>query len=454
MKILYCDCFSGISGDMLLGALLDAGVSSNALQTELAKLGLTKEYEFIVTKAIKKGISATDVDIKLIPHTHEQEHHDSHPDLGHHQEHPHHHKVAQSSAHQHEHGDAHHHPDTHAYGEIDKQSHHHHAAPQDKGHLHNRNLVDIAKLIDESTLSEEIKVQAKFVFQRLAQAEAKVHGTTIDKVHFHEVGAVDAILDICGTIIALNLLGIEKIFASALPTGSGFVECAHGLIPLPAPATAELTKNIPTYDSGIKGELVTPTGAALITSLANIFGTRPAMQVTSIGYGAGKKDFGLPNVLRVFIGEMAVEHVSSSNKDLVYILETTIDDCTPEILGYLWEKVFAAGALDMFYIPVYMKKGRPATLLTVITTEEKKDVVIETIFSETSTIGLRVTSSPRICLDRKITSIETKLGNVRFKTSHKNAKPEFDDLKEIALKTGLPLKEVYYQAIAAYQNQK
>lgn len=433
MKILYCDCFSGISGDMLLGALIDVGVNPEDLQAELAKLGLNKEYEFTVTKTIKKGIAASDVDIKLIPHIHHHEHHHSE---------------------QHEHG--HDHPDTHdhSHQEYKQADNQHHISQYQKGHTHNRNLVDIVKIIDNSTLSDDIKAQTKYIFQRLAQAEAKVHGTTIDKVHFHEVGAVDAIVDICGTVIALDLLGIEKIYASSLPTGSGFIECDHGTIPIPAPATAELTKDVPTYDPGVLGELVTPTGAALITTLTDIFGLRPAMKVASIGYGAGKKDFGLPNVLRVFVGEIAEEKPLPYNKDLVYTLETTIDDCTPEILGYLWEKVFSAGALDMFYIPVYMKKGRPATLLTVITTEENLYAVSKTIFSETSTIGLRITSSPRMCLDRKITTLETKYGAIRFKSSQNNVKPEFDDLKEIALKFGLPLKEVYNEAIATFQNQK
>lgn len=412
MKVLYCDCFSGISGDMLLGALIDAGVSEQELRQELAKLGLEEEYRLCVSRVVKKGISATDVQVELIPHSHHN----------HHNSDEHHHNHSHEHEHKHEHF-----------------------------HNHNRNLFDIAKIIDKSTLEPKLKAQAKYIFQRLGKAEAKVHGTTIDKVHFHEVGAVDAIIDICGVVIGLALLGIDKVISSSLPTGSGFIECAHGTIPVPAPATVELLQNVPVYDPGVKGELVTPTGAALITSLAEDFGAMPAMNITSIGYGAGNKDFGLPNVLRVFVGEAYEDNKDSFNKDVVFVLETTIDDCSPEILGYLWDKIFETGALDMYYTPVYMKKGRPASLLTVITTEDKLKSVTQTIFNETSTIGLRASKSSRFILEREIKTLETAFGKMRYKVSGNTIKPEFDDLKNIAEKNELSIKEAYIQAMTEYK---
>lgn len=384
---------------MLLGALLDAGVKVDELQNELSKLGLDSEYSLQVSKVVKKGIAATDVQVDLISHVHH---------------------------------------------------HHDHAEPH--AHTHNRNLADIAHIIDNSSLDTDIKLRAKYVFQRLAAAEAKVHGTTIDKIHFHEVGAVDAIIDICGTVIALTLLGIEKIFSSPLPTGSGFIECAHGIIPIPAPATAELIKNVPVYNPAVKGELITPTGAALITTLADSFGPMPAMTVTEIGYGAGNKDFGLPNVLRVFVGTTSDDKEPSIKGDKVHILETTLDDCSPELLGYLWDQIFAAGALDMYYTPVYMKKGRPATHITILTSENNLPSVSKILFNETSTIGVRISVTSRFCLERETKLVETTLGPVHFKISGNTIKPEFEDLRSIATANSLPLKEVYQKAMAEFHN--
>lgn len=390
MKTAYFDCFSGISGDMILAALLDAGLDEACFRTELAKLPDIK-FDLKISEVVKHGISAADVDV------------------------------------------------------IIYEDHHH------------RRLKDIEDIINRSELSDGVKSGAINVFRRLADAEAKVHGTTPDDVHFHEVGAVDAIVDITGTIIGLEMLGIEKVFASPLPMGHGFVKAAHGIIPIPAPATVELLSGIPVYSTGIEGELVTPTGAALISTIASGFSGIPAMTLQKSGYGAGKKDFGIPNVLRVLIGETA-EKPQSIPSHKVAILETNIDDMNPEFYDSLYEKLFKAGVLDVYVSPVQMKKNRPASLLCAICPPDKVDTAAEIILRNTTSFGVRISSAERRCLDRTWETVPTSYGDIRIKVGMLNGEtitvsPEYEDCKAAAQRHDIPLKKVYEAAHYAYTNR-
>lgn len=393
MRIAYFDCFAGISGDMTLGALVDAGADFSALERELAKLGLD-EYDLSAEKVVRHGISATDVTVAL---------------------------------HQHE--------------------HHHHGH-----HSHGRSYSDIRRLIESSDLSNSIKARATAIFTRLGEAEARIHGKNIDDIHFHEVGALDAIVDIVGACICLELLGIEKVVASPMPTFHGTVEVAHGRLPLPAPATAQLLTNVPWRELGIEGELVTPTGAAIITEISESFGPMPAMVANSIGYGSGKKDFGIPNVLRVTIGESAQAHGEHHE---VLVVETNIDDLSPQIYEVVMERLFAAGALDVYMTPIQMKKNRPATLLSVVCAPGDVETMATILFEETSTIGLRIDSRKRMCLPREIVSVSTRYGSVRLKIARRNeeainVQPEYDDCKAAAAEHGVPVKAVRDAAITAF----
>lgn len=383
MKIAYFDCFAGISGDMTLGALLDAGADEGRFRTELGKLeGI--EFDLQITKVVKQGIQATDVRV------------------------------------------------------VTGHEHHH------------RNLKDITEIINSSALSETIKARAIGIFTRLAEAEGAVHGTSAEEVHFHEVGAVDAIVDIVGSAIGIELLSVEEVFASPLPMGHGFVEVAHGKIPLPAPATVELLKGVPVYDAKIEGEMVTPTGAAIIRTLATSFGEIPAMKIESIGYGAGKTEFPFPNVLRLMIGE-----VSDLQYGQVSIVETNIDDMNPEFYDSVMERLFKAGALDVYLTPIYMKKNRPANLLTAICPHEKTAEVSRAILEETTTFGVRVSSASRLCLERKWETVATKYGEIRIKLGLMDgevvtASPEYEDCRKAAEAHGVPVKQVYGEAAAAH----
>jgi uncharacterized protein (TIGR00299 family) protein len=376
MKIAYFDCFSGIAGDMILGALLDAGLKLDTLKRELRKLPL-RGYEIKVFKTKKMGIKGTKFEVKV---------------------------------------------------------------SKEKTH---RNLKDIFKIIDKSSLDEKIKEDSKKIFKRLADAEALVHGVDIDKIHFHEVGGVDAIIDIVGAVVGLDILKVDKIYSSSLPLGKGFIRFSHGKFPVPAPATLELCKNIPVRFPDIEGELVTPTGAAIITTLAE-FSPRLDFKVEKVGYGAGSMDLKeIPNLLRVIIGHKE----QSLEQDEILVLETNIDNTTPEILGYLSEKLLEKGALDVFFIPVFMKKGRPGTLLSVLCNPEKLNQLSSIIFSETGTIGLRTQFHLRKKLPRKIVVIKTKFGKARVKLIKDGDKvyvsPEFEDCKILAGRNNLPLREIY-----------
>ncbi len=385
MKIAYFDCFSGISGDMTLGAIVANGLPIETLSAEIAKLGLSG-YELKAMPVVKKGISATKVDVII----------------------------------------------------HEKQVF--------------RHLAKIIEIIENSILNEIVKKNSISVFQRLGEAEAKVHGIPIEKVHFHEVGALDAIIDIVGSCVGLHLLGIEKIYASRLNVGTGFVKSEHGVIPVPAPATVELCKGIPTYSTEIQKELVTPTGAALITTLATHFGTMPTLRLTSAGYGAGNADLdGQANVLRILIGES----VETQETDTVTVIETNIDDLNPQVYDYLMERLLASGALDVYHTPIQMKKNRPAVVLTVLAKPSDLDKLTEIIFSETSTFGIRNYQTQRQILKRELIPVKTQYGEIRIKTGSLNGKilsatPEYEDCKKLATQHNVPLKIIQQSALLAF----
>jgi uncharacterized protein (TIGR00299 family) protein len=394
MRAVYLDCFAGVSGNMLLGALIDAGLPENVLREELGKLSV-HGYEIVVEKVLKCGIQATYVDVRL---------------------------------------EEHHHSDDHG---------HHH------GHQPHRHLPDIFGIIDSSPLDDAVKEKSKKVFLLLAEAEAKVHGTTADKIHFHEVGAVDAIVDIVGTVFGLHYLGIEVLFSSRLQTGFGFVKCSHGTMPVPAPATAELLKTIPHYAGSIEKELVTPTGAALIKALGTQFGDLPAnFKADMIGYGAGSWDLEIPNALRLHVGEITPGDYAD-----VLVAEANVDDLNPQVYSYVMDKLFAAGALDVWLTPVIMKKTRPATVLSVLINSDKLERIVAIIFAETSTIGLRYYKVQRYTASRNIIQTTTPWGEVDVKVSCFNgnictATPEYEDCRRLAEASGVPLKTVQQAALA------
>ena len=325
-----------------------------------------------------------------------------------------------------------------------------------------RHLAEIETLIKGSGLSESVQAKARAIFHRLAEAEGKLHGKPPSEVHFHEVGAVDAIVDIVGASIGLELAGIGELFSSPLNVGGGRVEAAHGTLPVPAPATAELLKGVPVYSSGVEGELVTPTGAAIVSTLAKTFGPMPAMKVEQIGYGAGAMDFhGHPNVARLFIGEAAdaeTAHTGLPGDELVSVIEANLDDMSPQLYGYLVERALAKGALDVTCTAVQMKKGRPGIQVTVLSEPDKGDELAGLLFDETTTIGLRIYEARRKVLERESAEVETPYGRVRMKVAKRNGRvlnvaPEYDDCQRVAREKSVPLKEVMLAAQSAYRQK-
>ena len=316
-------------------------------------------------------------------------------------------------------------------------------------HAH-RHLHTIEKIINGSRLSESVKRRAMAIFTRLAEAEAKIHGIDVQKVHFHEVGALDAIIDVVGACIGFEMLGIEKFVCSKIHVGSGFAQMAHGKFPIPPPAVAELLKNAPVYSTEIEGELITPTGAAIIAGVCEDFGQIPEMKIERTAYGAGTREYkGFPNALRLILGESRRQSATSNQPktENLILLETNIDDLSPQILGFVMERAFESGAADCWFTPIQMKKNRPATMLSILCEKDKKEVLTEMLFRETSTIGLRVRETERICLPRRIEKIKTKFGVIDVKIAALdgkivNAKAEFDQLKAIAERENLPLREV------------
>jgi uncharacterized protein (TIGR00299 family) protein len=426
MTTLYFDCFAGISGDMLLGALLDCGLDFETLKREISKIDL-RGYQLRVGRTERCGITATKFDVDV---TGQDGHH-------HHAQ----------DEHEHSHGDHHHHHEQHHHHEHQ----HEHQHTEEQPH---RPLSEIVRLIDTSTLSETVKERALAIFRRLGEAEAKIHGVPIDDIHFHEVGAVDSIVDIVGACVGLEHLGIRKVISSALHVGSGTFECAHGTYPVPGPATAELLRQIPFYSGEIRGELVTPTGAAIVSSFATGFGPLPMMRVHRIGYGAGTRKYpDFPNVLRVFLGELIDDEVTA---DSVAVIETNLDDLSPQVLGGFMEKAFAAGVLDLFYTPVQMKKNRPGILLTLLCAPDDRERMIEMVWRETTTLGVRYRIERRAILRRHHLTVETQFGPIRIKIAtavdgrRLNYAPEYEDCQAAALNHDVALREVQQAALVAY----
>lgn len=387
MKAIYLDCFSGISGNMMIGALLDAGLPIEYLRAELAKLPVTA-YKLIDKEVIKRGIKAR-------------------------------------------------------YFNVEAR----------QWFQPSRNLRDIHKIISESSLTDTVKEKAIKIFNRLGAAEAKVHGVPESKIHFHEVGAIDSIVDIVGIAIGLEYLGIERIFTSELHVGSGYVKCSHGRMPIPAPATAELLKGIPFYSESVKGELVTPTGAAVVACLAEACGPMPkGFIIQQVAYGAGSMDLEIPNAVRLYMGTVSagVEAAGQEAK----IIETNIDDMNPEIYGYVIELLLKqAGVHDAYLTSIMMKKGRPGIKLSVLVTANKVADISRVILRETSTLGVRIMDCDTVHLEKEIVTLETPWGQARVKVGRLagqvlNVSPEYEDCKAIALKHNAPLKEVYQHMIA------
>ena len=439
MKIVYFDSVSGASGDMILGALIDAGVGLDDVRRALGSLAIAPETIW-TERVVRAGITATKFHVQgeAVPADHGQSH--GHAHSHHDDSHSHHHDSPAPS-----------HPSTPAPSHPRTPAPSHHDHP-----VSHRTLPEISRLIDGSALSAAGKDRAKHLFSVLGEAEAAIHGTPIDKVHLHEVGALDSIIDIVGTVFALEQVGADRIVSSPLNVGSGTVKSAHGLYPVPAPATMRLLRGVPVYAGEQKAELVTPTGALLITGYASEFGPVPAMRVSAIGYGAGTRDFpDTPNVLRVLIGQQDATAPSHS----VVVVEAEIDDMNPQLFGVLMDRLMADGALDVFYTPIQMKKNRPGTLLSVIAPPGLKDALTATIFRETTTIGVRFCEMARECLDRETVTVDTPLGPVRMKVARRygellNAAPEFDDCVRLAVEHTLPTKHVQAVAMKAYLDTK
>lgn len=393
MKVLYFDCSSGISGNMTLGSLIEIVGDKNYLLEELNKLNIDG-YKIEITKKVKNGIIGTYVDVIIDnkhEHHHEKEHHHEH-------------------VHNHEH----------------------------------RNLYDVNRIIEESNIDEKSKDLAKKIFMRVAKAESKVHNKPLEEVHFHEVGAIDSIIDIIGTAILINKINPDKIISSVVNDGYGFIECAHGTMSVPVPATSEIfaNSNVKFKQIDVDTELVTPTGAAIIAELAEEFTILPTMTTEKIGWGAGYKDLKIPNVLKVYYGEIQQEQ----NKKIV-VMETNIDDCNGEILGYTSEKLLENGALDVFFTPIFMKKNRPAYCLTVMCKNEDILKLQNIIFKETTTIGIRYHFESRTELVRENIEIDTKYGKLKAKKVINNNEtyiyPEYESIKELSHINNIPLKDLY-----------
>ncbi len=389
MNLAYFDCFSGISGDMTLGALIDAGCDVARLRSELQRLQVPG-WEISAEKVWKNGMAATYAKVKT----------------------------------------------------EDQKKH--------------RSLTDILEILKKSELVPQVRDRASSIFQRLGEAEACVHDVPLEKIHFHEVGAVDAIVDIVGACIGFHALGIDRFACSPLNVGGGTAKMAHGVLPVPAPATANLLQGKPTYSNGVQRELVTPTGAAIVATLCDSFGPQPPMTVSAIGYGAGAADLeGQPNVLRIMIGESAEKAVSGYDEE-ISVIEANLDDMNPQIYGYFLERALNAGALDVYTTPVQMKKNRPGTLLTVLCKPQDTNALTSMIFAETTTFGVRTTTAQRRILPREHVSVSTTFGDVRIKLSRVNGRilhvsPEFDDCRKLAVEKNVPLQQVINEALRRYQ---
>ncbi|MEO8260525.1 MAG: nickel pincer cofactor biosynthesis protein LarC [Acidobacteriota bacterium] len=425
-RLLYFDCFSGISGDMLLGALLDAGLPLDALKAALGTLAVGG-YDISASRVLRAGVSATRFIV---------DEHGAAPAIQH--------DAAGSGHTAHATGPAA--PGRDNPAPAAQHQHHHHADPH-------RSLPEIFTLIDRSALSEAGRARAQGLFQRLAVAEAAIHQMPVDQVHLHEVGAIDSIIDIVGAVFALEWFGADAIVCSPLNVGGGMVHSAHGVFPVPAPATVSLLGDAPIYAGQVQHELVTPTGALIVSDYATSYGPIPAMSIDRVGYGAGQRDFpSTPNVLRILVGRAAAE----GETDRVTVIECEIDDMNPQIFGVAMERLYTAGALEVFYVPIQMKKNRPGILLTVVAPPVLRPAIADVVFRETTTIGLRHYEVDRECLRREMVTVETAVGPVRFKVAYRhgqvvNAAPEFEDCVEIAASASLSVKEVQALAVQAFK---
>lgn len=429
MNTLYFDCFSGASGDMVLGALIDAGVPLDAIREALGSLAITPDSVW-TERVIRAGVAATKFQVRG-----EGASEGEAP------------RADRASGHEPMH-------EGHQHGHAHDHDHPHHDVPSTTAHGH-RSLSDICSLIDGASLTAAGKARAKALFARMAEVEAAVHGTSPDRVHLHEVGGLDSIVDIVGTVHALEALEPVRIVASPLNVGSGMVRSAHGLYPVPAPATARLLEGVPIYAGTERAELVTPTGALLVTSYATTFGPMPAMRVRRVGYGAGTRNFAAtPNVLRVFVGED-----SGGTRADVVVIEAEIDDMNPQNFGPLMDRLLADGALDVYFTPIQMKKNRPGTLVTVVAAPAARERVTTTMFRESTTIGVRYREMARECLDRETVEVATPYGSVRVKVASRgtevlNVSPEFDDCARVARDTGAPVKDVQAAAMKAFLDHR
>ena len=425
MKIAYFDCFSGIAGDMALAALLDAGAPLDELKLALKSLPV-EGWNIESENVLRSGIHAQSVSISLHGQTDEEEL-----------------EAAQTHKHDHHHEDEHDHHHGHSHDE-----HHHH---------HGRSMSEIRGLIESSDLSARVKRDSLAIFGKIAIAEAHLHHSTPDDVHFHEIGGLDSLLDIVGVCWCLEWLGVDAVYASALPMSGGFVNCAHGLMPVPAPATLEMLKGVPWIPTDVRGELVTPTGAGILAALCQGFGTAPAMTLEQIGLGAGKKELpGRPNILRVSLGQSdANAAIEGLEWKTLSQFEANVDDLNPQAWELAFERLFEAGALDVWLVPIHMKKGRPALLLGVLCEQSHENAVLGAILRETTTLGVRRNRLERAALAREMASVETPFGSIAIKIAHNarlnlwRAQPEWDDVKRAAKLSGVPAREVYDATIRA-----
>jgi hypothetical protein len=448
MRIAYLECFSGMSGDMFLGALVDAGVPAALLENAVAALNIGARLE--ISRVVRSGISATKVDVwvdgeKDLPREEfwerqEREHAHSHEHSG--------------PVHEHEHdGYLHSRP-----GETRAGA----PAPHFHSHGHSPGMTEIQQNISAAAISESAKKTAISIFEALGRAEAKIHNTSVESVHFHEVGAVDAMVDIVCAAVGVEALRVDEIVCSPLNVGGGTVKCEHGTFPVPAPATVELLKGAPAYSSGLQAELVTPTGAAIVKTLATRFSAFPEMKIEKSGYGAGTRDFpGHPNVVRLTVGEAATTALAAKTaSEMITVLEANLDDLNPQVFGYVMDRSFEEGALDAFAMPVQMKKNRPGTVLTVLCKPEDASRLTQLLFTETTTLGVRRREEMRQTLARRWESVGTPWGEVRIKIASMNGTvtnyaPEYEDCRRIAADHHVPLKTVMQEAARAYLgNQK
>jgi pyridinium-3,5-bisthiocarboxylic acid mononucleotide nickel chelatase len=426
-RIAYLDCTFGASGDMLLGALVDLGLPLSHLETELRKLPL-EEYRLETRRVLRAGLSATKLDVVVDGETVQH--------------------VAFEGV-RHEHGHDHPHGDDHDHAHAHGRAHAH-----EPGHVH-RGLREIEDLLTRSALEPAIRERCLELFRRLADAEAAVHGTTPDDVHFHEVGAVDSIVDIVGGVVGLRWLNVDRVVASPLNVGSGTVRMSHGTWPVPAPATARLLRGAPIYGEG-EGELLTPTGALLVTGHADRYGPLPPMRPEVIGYGAGSREVpGRPNVLRILVGS----EEALAGTERVLVVEAEVDDMSPQLFPPLVERLLEKGALDVFGTPILMKKGRPGLLISLLCAPEQRGDVEEILFAETTTLGVRFQEWQRSVLGREVLSVETAYGPIGVKIGSRggrvvNAQPEFEDCRRAAEVSGAPVKEVIAEAVAVYRARR